>query len=171
MAETGKFVLCPMYYLLCANSTPLLIGTIFASLLILSSIGFHDSAHAQTTSEPVQLEEIVVTPGKFTVQDGTDASLSLSKEAIDLFPLIDNDVFRSVRNSIGILTNAIQLLSMAAIRSCCVGTYTSHGASIPVIRRHRWSIRWFAILMITQTVNGDLRSTTLTGCPHTIASI
>ena len=105
MAETGKFVLCPMYYLLCANSTPLLIGTIFAFLLILSSIGFHDSAHAQTTSEPVQLEEIVVTPGKFTVQDGTDASLSLSKEAIDLFPLIDNDVFRAAHIFPGVTAN------------------------------------------------------------------
>ena len=101
----GKLVLRPMYYLLHSNSTPILIGTIFASLLILLSIGFHDPAHAQTESEPIELEEIVVTPGKFTVQDGTDASLSLSKEAIDLFPLIDNDVFRAAHIFPGVTSN------------------------------------------------------------------
>ena len=92
-----------MYYLLCSNSTPILIGIIFTSLLILPSIGFH--AHAQTESDPIELEEIVVTPGKFTVQDGTDASLSLSKEAIDLFPLIDNDVFRAAHIFPGVTSN------------------------------------------------------------------
>ena len=101
----GKLVLRPMYYLLHSNSTPILIGTIFASLLILLSIGFHDPAHAQTELEPIELEEIVVTPGKFTVQDGTDASLSLSKEAIDLFPLIDNDVFRAAHIFPGVTSN------------------------------------------------------------------
>ena len=101
----GKLVLRPMYYLLHSNSTLILIGTIFASLLILLSIGFHDPAHTQTESEPIELEEIVVTPGKFTVQDGTDASLSLSKEAIDLFPLIDNDVFRAAHIFPGVTSN------------------------------------------------------------------
>ena len=91
----GKLVLHPMYYLLRSKSTLILIGTIFASLSIISSIGFHYPAHAQTESEPIELEEIVVTPGKFTVQSGTAVSLSLSKEGLDLFPLIDNDVFRA----------------------------------------------------------------------------
>ena len=101
----GKLVLRLMYYLLRSNSALILIGTIFASLLILSSIGFHDLAHAQTASEPIQLEEIVVTPGKFTVQDGTDASLSLSQEGLDLFPLIDNDIFRAAHIFPGVTSN------------------------------------------------------------------
>ena len=101
----GKLVLRPMYYLLHSNSTLISIGTIFASLLILSSIGFHDPAHAQAESEPIELEEIVVTPGKFTVQGGTDASLSLSKEGLDLFPLIDNDVFRAAHIFPGVTSN------------------------------------------------------------------
>ena len=46
-----------------------------------------------------------MTPGKFTVQDGTDASLSLSKDAIDLFPLIDNDVFRAAHIFPGVTAN------------------------------------------------------------------
>ncbi len=46
-----------------------------------------------------------MTPGKFTVQDGTDASLSLSKDAIDLFPLIDNDVFRAAHIFPGVTSN------------------------------------------------------------------
>ena len=46
-----------------------------------------------------------MTPGKFTVQSGTDASLSLSKEGIDLFPLIDNDVFRAAHIFPGVTAN------------------------------------------------------------------
>ena len=94
-----------MYDLSGINSSSILIGILFASLLTLSSIGFHDLAQAQTESELVQLEEIVVTPGKFTVQDGTDVSLSLSKDAIDLFPLIDNDVFRAAHIFPGVTSN------------------------------------------------------------------
>lgn len=94
-----------MYDLSGINSSSILIGILFASLLTLSLIGFHDLAPAQTESEPVQLEEIVVTPGKFTVQDGTDVSLSLSKDAIDLFPLIDNDVFRAAHIFPGVTSN------------------------------------------------------------------
>ena len=100
-----KWVLRLMYYLLRSNSTPILIGIIFASLFILLSIGVHDPAQAQTASEPIELEEIVVTPGKFTVQSGTDASLSLSKEGLDLFPLIDNDVFRAAHIFPGVTSN------------------------------------------------------------------
>ena len=94
-----------MYYLLRSNSTSILFGIAFTSLLILVPIGFHSPAHAQTESEPVELEEIVVTPGKFTVQRGTDASLSLSKEGIDRFPLIDNDVFRAAHIFSGVTSN------------------------------------------------------------------
>ena len=101
----GKLVLRPMYYLLRTISTPISIGIIFTSLLILSPIGFYNLSQAQTESEPIELEEIVVTPGKFTVQSGTDASLSLSKEGLDLFPLIDNDVFRAAHIFPGVTAN------------------------------------------------------------------
>ena len=94
-----------MYYLSLSNSTSILFGIAFTSLLILFSIGFHNQVHAQTESEPIELEEIVVTPGKFTVQSGTDASLSLSKEGLDLFPLIDNDVFRAAHIFPGVTAN------------------------------------------------------------------
>ena len=101
----GKLVLRPMYYLLHTISTPISIGIIFTSLLIVSPIGFYNLSQAQTESEPIELEEIVVTPGKFTVQSGTDASLSLSKEGLDLFPLIDNDVFRAAHIFPGVTAN------------------------------------------------------------------
>ncbi len=101
----GKLVLRPMYYLLRTISTPISIGIIFTSLLIVSPIGFYNLSQAQTESEPIELEEIVVTPGKFTVQSGTDASLSLSKEGLDLFPLIDNDVFRAAHIFPGVTAN------------------------------------------------------------------
>ena len=94
-----------MRYLLRINSAPVLTGTISASLLILLSIGVHNLAYTQTQPERIELEEIVVTPSKFTVQDGTDASFSLSKDVIDLFPLIDNDVFRAAHIFPGVTAN------------------------------------------------------------------
>ena len=101
----GKLALCPMRYLLNTNSTPIPVKAILPFLLSLLSIVFYNLAHAQIASEPVELEEIVVTPGKFTVQSGTEASLSLSKEAIDLFPLIDNDLFRAAHIFPGVTSN------------------------------------------------------------------
>ena len=53
------------------------------------------TALAEEGDVPVQLEKIVVTPGRFTIYDGTSARISLSKEAIERFPLIDNDVMRA----------------------------------------------------------------------------
>lgn len=101
----GKLVLCPMRYLLSTNPTPISVKAILPFLLSLLSIVFYSLVHAQAEPEPVELEEIVVTPGKFTVQSGTDASLSLSKEGIDLFPLIDNDVFRAAHIFPGVTSN------------------------------------------------------------------
>ena len=51
--------------------------------------------HAQENQKPIELEKIVVTPGRFTIYDGTTPQLSLSKEEIEKFPLIDNDIMRS----------------------------------------------------------------------------
>ena len=53
------------------------------------------TALAEEEDAPIQLEKIVVTPGRFTIYDGTSARISLSKEAIERFPLIDNDVMRA----------------------------------------------------------------------------
>lgn len=41
------------------------------------------------------MEKIVVTPGRFTIYDGTSARISLSQKEIERFPLIDNDVMRA----------------------------------------------------------------------------
>ena len=50
---------------------------------------------AEESTAPVALEKIVVTPGRFTIYDGTSARISLSKQEIERFPLIDNDVMRA----------------------------------------------------------------------------
>lgn len=50
---------------------------------------------AQENREPVELEKIVVTPGRFMIYDGPVPQLSLSKTEIEQFPLIGNDVMRS----------------------------------------------------------------------------
>ena len=53
------------------------------------------SALAQDDTKPVELDEIVVTPGRFAIDDGTPSKLSLSKHRIERFPLIGNDAMRS----------------------------------------------------------------------------
>ena len=50
---------------------------------------------AEEDTAPVALEKIVVTPGRFTIYEGTSARISLSKQEIERFPLIDNDVMRA----------------------------------------------------------------------------
>ena len=45
--------------------------------------------------KPLQLDEIVVTPGRFAIDDGTPSKLSLSKQRIEQFPLVDNYVMRA----------------------------------------------------------------------------
>ncbi len=52
-------------------------------------------AFAEEDAEPVRMEKIVVTPGRFTIYDGTSARIALSKQEIERFPLIDNDVMRA----------------------------------------------------------------------------
>ncbi len=53
------------------------------------------AAFAEEDTEPVRMEKIVVTPGRFTIYDGTSARIALSKQEIERFPLIDNDVMRA----------------------------------------------------------------------------
>lgn len=53
------------------------------------------TAFAEEDAEPVRMERIVVTPGRFTIYEGTSARISLSKQEIERFPLIDNDVMRA----------------------------------------------------------------------------
>ncbi|MCH8295509.1 TonB-dependent receptor [Candidatus Poribacteria bacterium] len=74
-------------------------------LLIFSLLLFRNIVSAQDNSEPIQLREITVTPGKFTIREGTQSTLSLSKKEIDLFPLIDNDIARAAQVFPGVVSN------------------------------------------------------------------
>ena len=60
---------------------------------------------AQGETEPIQLEKIIVTPGRFTIYDGASARLSLSKPDIERFPLIDNDVMRAAHIFPGVVSS------------------------------------------------------------------
>ncbi|MXZ01183.1 TonB-dependent receptor plug domain-containing protein [Candidatus Poribacteria bacterium] len=50
---------------------------------------------AEDDAAPIQLEKIVVTPGRFTIYDGTSTRIAISKQEIEQFPLVDNDVMRA----------------------------------------------------------------------------
>lgn len=69
-------------------------------LLVCSPVGY-----TQENTEPIELAEIRVTPGKFTIREGTQSAVSLAKKEIDLFPLIDNDVARAVQGFPGVVSN------------------------------------------------------------------
>ena len=66
---------------------------IFSTLLLGLTSLF--TTYAEEDATPVELEKIVVTPGRFTIYDGTSARISLSQKEIERFPLIDNDVMRA----------------------------------------------------------------------------
>ena len=65
------------------------------SCLLIFGLLSQFTVFAEEDAEPVQLEKIVVTPGRFTIYDGTSARIALSKQEIERFPLIDNDVMRA----------------------------------------------------------------------------
>ena len=60
---------------------------------------------AQDDTKPVQLDEIVVTPGRFAIDDGIPSKLSLSKQRIEQFPLVDNDVMRAAHIFPGVVAS------------------------------------------------------------------
>ena len=53
------------------------------------------SVFAEDEAKPITLEKIVVTPGRFTIYEGTSTRIAISKEEIERFPLVDNDVMRA----------------------------------------------------------------------------
>ena len=67
----------------------LIFSTLFFGLTSLVAI------FAEESATPIELEKIVVTPGRFTIYEGASARISLSKQEIERFPLIDNDVMRA----------------------------------------------------------------------------
>lgn len=60
---------------------------------------------AQDNEKPIELDPIVVTPGRFMIYDGPTPQLSLSKQEIERFPLIDNDIMRSGHNLPGVMAS------------------------------------------------------------------
>ena len=60
---------------------------------------------AQDDMEPAELPEIVVSPGRFAIDDGTPSKLSLSKQRIERFPLVDNDVMRAAHIFPGVVAS------------------------------------------------------------------
>ena len=59
----------------------------------------------QGDAKPVELDEIVVTPGRFSINDGRPSTISLSKQLIEQFPLVDNDVMRAAHIFPGVVAS------------------------------------------------------------------
>ena len=59
----------------------------------------------QTDAKPVELDEILVTPSRFAIDDETPSRISLSKRLIERFPLVDNDVMRAAHVFPGVVAS------------------------------------------------------------------
>lgn len=59
----------------------------------------------ENNNQPMDMTEIVVTPGKFSIVDHTRSNLTLPKEEIADFPLIDNDIMRASQIFPGVVSN------------------------------------------------------------------
>ena len=60
---------------------------------------------AENSNQSMKMDEIVITPGKFSIVDRIRSNLTLSKKEIDNFPLIDNDIMRSAQIFPGVISN------------------------------------------------------------------
>ena len=60
---------------------------------------------AENSNQSMKMDEIVITPGKFSIADRIRSNLTLSKKEIDNFPLIDNDIMRSAQIFPGVISN------------------------------------------------------------------
>ena len=63
------------------------------------------SVSAEDDTQSVELDEIVVTPGRFAIDDGTPSKLSLSKQRIEQFPLVGNDMMRAAHIFPGVVAS------------------------------------------------------------------
>ncbi len=77
----------------------------FVFLILFIHITSFLCVHAQENQKPIELDPIVVTPGRFMIYDGPTPQLSLSKQEIERFPLIDNDIMRSGHNLPGVMAS------------------------------------------------------------------
>ena len=60
---------------------------------------------AENSNQSMKMDEIVITPRKFSIVDRIRSNLTLSKKEIDNFPLIDNDIMRSAQIFPGVISN------------------------------------------------------------------
>ena len=65
---------------------------------------------AENSNQSMKMDEIVITPGKFSIVDRIRSNLTLSKKEIDNFPLIDNDIMRSAQIFPGVISNDLEKL-------------------------------------------------------------
>ena len=84
-----------------------MVKSVYAICLHLLFVGIASclDVSAQDDTKPVQLDEIVVTPGRFAIDDGIPSKLSLSKQRIEQFPLVDNDVMRAAHIFPGVVAS------------------------------------------------------------------
>ncbi len=87
------------------TSSPNSINVRSATVALIAFLTLCRFASGQEESTPLQFNPIIVTPGKFTIVNGTRSILSLSKSEIELLPLIDNDVTRAAHIFPGVVSN------------------------------------------------------------------
>ena len=81
------------------------IFTIFYPAFIFNATAETQSSKDEKSDKVIQLEEIRVTPGRFTISEDTTLPHALSKVEVEQFPLIDNDIYRAAHVFPGVVAN------------------------------------------------------------------
>lgn len=88
------------------NIPALYVYLILASLSIASANTDESSDKSQDSIQEVyQLAEITVTPGRFSISEGTPSPYIIPKSEMEKLPLIDNDIYRSAHNLPGVVAD------------------------------------------------------------------
>ena len=77
---------------------------LFIYLIFISPI-FADSNSKEADGEIYQLEEISVTPGRFSISDSAQSPYIMPKEQMEKLPLIDNDIYRAAHSLPGVVAD------------------------------------------------------------------
>lgn len=80
---------------------------ILAAFFFLAIWNLADADDNQQDSERkvYQLEEISVTPGRFSISDGPQSPYIMTKAEMEKLPLIDNDIYRAAHNIPGVVAD------------------------------------------------------------------
>ncbi len=78
---------------------------LLTSFITVSGFVYGDDEANSEQNEVYQLGEISISPGKFSIEESSPSLYLIPKSQMDKLPLIDNDIYRSVQNLPGVVSD------------------------------------------------------------------